>query len=570
MPPKSLILKLRVSPHHLEALSGSSSADKTDKSDKSDKKEKAEKPKKEKKEKKPAEPKEAKTPKPLKEKKPKKTKKDEATAPPVEALQTPAPAKAATPKPAGSGIKIKLNVNNLKSVSKEAPAQAPITPAPSKAAATASARTLTPAPAQAQTKGASPRPAQLASLPPLQTKLQETPTAGAASTATPQTIPKIRLKASFSEPPKTPIIKLKSNASRPTTTRRTVPIGYGYDSEASDREDDPAIEEQFILRMPPGEDAEFLRQEIEKKEFGKSTDVWFKFKDDRRAVVNIRGKMYSATLVDLPCIIESNKTIDKGKNIFKTADISQMLLVGDRLIFEDQALSNAVPSSLTNYPHGITPPMHWARRRRFRKRVVNRNMDKVEEAVDKLLALDAEAAEASYELLTEAELAKKDSAGDGKGDGDYEIGDEDADGEVYMEYEDDEGEDEEDAGHEELNLMDFENQLAEAMMLDDEPAPPPATNGRQAAREITSDEDEDDDDDDDDEDDGDGMDIDPGTSAEKIQLMEEIADIERLIATKTKEKEGVANQIVRQRIQNIIDGLSADLELKKASLEQMA
>ncbi|KAK6504228.1 hypothetical protein TWF506_002434 [Arthrobotrys conoides] len=483
----------------------------------------------------------------------------------------------ATPKPAGSGIKIKFNVNTLKNAAKEsATAAVPQTPSTSKAAAALTAQAITPAPITAPTT--SSRPAGLSNLPPLQTKVG-TPISALPSTGTPS-VPRIRLKASFpgiksatvdspkAQTPKTPIIKLKSNASRPTTTRRAVPIGYGYDSEAEDREEDPAIEEQFILRMPPGEDCDYLRSEIEKKEFGKSSDVWFKFKDDRRAVVSIRGRLYSATLVDLPGIIESNKTIDKGKNVFKTADISQMLLVGDRLIFEDQALSNTVPNSLVNYPHGITAPMHWARRRRFRKRAVNRNMDKVEEAVEKLLAADAECEGAEYELLTEADLTREADEKAGRNMMKYEMGEEDADGEVDMTYEDEdgEGEEEEDDEHA-LDLMDFEGELT-AMMDDTEHAQPDT---KHAPAPISSDEDEDDDDDEEEEDnDGDGMDLDPGMSAEKLQLKEEMADLERAITVKTRERDGAHNQIVRQRIQNVIDGLKAELELKKSSLEETA
>ncbi|KAK6336329.1 hypothetical protein TWF696_001890 [Orbilia brochopaga] len=566
---KSRVVKLRISPHRLQAIIDSPPPPPPTKT--------ADKPKKEKKEKKPPAPKEPKPPKPPKE--PKKSKKQQQaesasssqSQPPP---QTPAAAPpTATPKP--SGIKIKLNVNSLKNRQQES--AAPATPGTARAVATLSSQALTPAPTQAPQISSS-RPSQLSNLPPIQTKVvrDSVPATKDPITGT-SSLPKIRIKASFTQPKpapdgtvKTPIIKLKSSASRPVAVKRSVPIGCGYDSEASDREEDPAIEEQFILRMPPGEDCEYLRSEIEKKDFGKSTDVWFKFKDDRRAIVSVRGRMYSATLVDLPCIIESNKTIDKGKNIFKTADISQMLLVGDRLILEDQVLSNAIPSSLTNYPHGITPPLHWARRRRFRKRVVNRNMDKVEEAVEKLLAADQEADGVDVELLTEADLAREAAAAtsgaDANGKAGYtSLGEEDAEGEDDMEYEDEDGEGEE---HEEMDLMDFQDQLAEAMMLDDDHEPAPAkANGQakaQAPAAVSSDEDEDDDDDD--EEDGDAMDVDSGLSTEKLQLKEEISDLERIVALKIKERDDVPNRIIKERLQKVIDGLNAELELKRRSL----
>jgi TATA-binding protein-associated factor Taf7 len=49
-----------------------------------------------------------------------------------------------------------------------------------------------------------------------------------------------------------------------------------------------------------------------------------KFSDSRRALFHIGNNLYSAKLVDLPCIIESQKTLD-GKQMFKVADICQVL-----------------------------------------------------------------------------------------------------------------------------------------------------------------------------------------------------------------------------------------------------
>ena len=47
--------------------------------------------------------------------------------------------------------------------------------------------------------------------------------------------------------------------------------------------------------------------------------------DSRRAVFHIGNKTYSSKLVDLPCIIESQKTLD-NKQMFKVADICQVCL----------------------------------------------------------------------------------------------------------------------------------------------------------------------------------------------------------------------------------------------------
>lgn len=113
-----------------------------------------------------------------------------------------------------------------------------------------------------------------------------------------------------------------------------------YDRELDSDDEDLVFEEQFILRMPPGEDCEKLRKMVTSREF--TNDVWFKFKgahtmyhpsdisspliryaDSRRAVFHIGNNLYSAKLVDLPCIIESQKTLD-NKQMFKVADICQV------------------------------------------------------------------------------------------------------------------------------------------------------------------------------------------------------------------------------------------------------
>lgn len=111
-----------------------------------------------------------------------------------------------------------------------------------------------------------------------------------------------------------------------------------YDRELDSDDEDLTFEEHFILRMPPGEDCEKLRKMVAAREA--SNDVWFKFKgtlhsstnnvllfdstqDSRRAVFHIGNSLYSAKLVDLPAIIESQKTLD-NKQMFKVADICQV------------------------------------------------------------------------------------------------------------------------------------------------------------------------------------------------------------------------------------------------------
>ena len=126
-------------------------------------------------------------------------------------------------------------------------------------------------------------------------------------------------------------------------TRKTSFLGE-YDRELDENPDDPlAFEEQFILRAPrevaDGKDG--LRELIKGK--GKGLNgIEFKFLgtscvgrgvsefapdasmiDSRRAAFKVNGVTYSSKLVDLPCIVESQKTHD-SRHLFKVADISQV------------------------------------------------------------------------------------------------------------------------------------------------------------------------------------------------------------------------------------------------------
>ncbi len=51
-----------------------------------------------------------------------------------------------------------------------------------------------------------------------------------------------------------------------------------YDRELDSDDEDLVFEEQFILRMPPGEDCEKLKKMVATREIG--NDVWFKFKGE--------------------------------------------------------------------------------------------------------------------------------------------------------------------------------------------------------------------------------------------------------------------------------------------------
>ncbi|KAF8201553.1 TAFII55 protein conserved region-domain-containing protein [Pholiota molesta] len=327
-----------------------------------------------------------------------------------------------------------------------------------------------------------------------------------------------------------------------------------YDRELDSDDEDLAFEEQFILRMPPGEDCEKLRKAVASREVG--NDVWFKFKDSRRAIFHIGNNTYSAKLVDLPCVIESQKTVD-NKQMFKVADICQMLVVDKKVQSEDQVMKEkGFNIDEFIWPHGITPPLHHVRKRRFRKRVNRRTIESVEQEVERLLDEDSLASEVKYDILenvnpdlSDSELIEHEAPldaptpaisdlGDGQTPGDLEEGDE---GEESEEHEDEEGEgdiDEELAA--ELDLA-LENEDEEGDGDDED--------------EESEEEDSEDEDDED-------------TQAKKL-LSEEIRDLEAAVSKKRNEIASSANPLIRKRFEDALKKLTADLEMKTSQRDEL-
>ncbi|KAI9819618.1 MAG: hypothetical protein M1827_007068 [Pycnora praestabilis] len=399
-------------------------------------------------------------------------------------------------------------------------------------------------------------------------------------------VPKPKKLKLTNRTPITPIIRLKGKGKVPQRA-----LGSGYDSEASDREADPAIEEQFILRMAPGDDCDYLRRAIEEKKIGVplregGADVRMKFlnKDGRRAVVTIRQRHYAATMVDLPCVVEGMKSWDK-RGWWKSADICQMLLViglvPNEQAAHDVPLPPQIDSKTFQYPHGLTPPMHHVRKRRFRKRISNKTIEAVEEEVERLLQADLDCMPGTSEYTLddnegqERETSMSQSEGDGAGyalEGSY-YGDQDAegemDGEAYLE--------EVDAEEGEGLEADLEMAMMEAEGNDDLPAadraaavgtaevalngfaPTPASVATGDSAEESSDAD--------DEDGADEIDEDLlERQQDLLRQKEEIADLEAAIQSQTTELEKLTNPILRQKLVKKIQSLRSDLELKRGAV----
>jgi transcription initiation factor TFIID subunit 7 len=367
------------------------------------------------------------------------------------------------------------------------------------------------------------------------------------------------------------------------------PLGEGYDSEAEDREVDPVIEEQFLFRMMPGEHLEYLRKAVQEKKIGVSklqggADVQLKWLDDdgRRAMITILGQPFAAILLDLPTITEGMKTWDK-KSMVKSSDICQILLVFAKVQSEEEAKTALPPKAVEHghrWPHGITPPMHDARNRRFRKRLSKVEIKNKEAEVDRLLTSDREAVSVRTEWI---DSKQDDAAGEEMEEEEYE---EDAEGEVDDYFGD--------ADMEQQLEEDFDDAALEAEFLDaaetpmdfatpaiaagaitpvtaaNTATPAPQTEGEEDEDEEAdgADEEESDEDDEDaDEDGNDGGDED--RHDEVAGVRNEIADLKKQLKMYEQQLAASSMPILRKRIEGNIKNVKSEILLKMSSIGEV-
>ncbi|KAK3394372.1 TAFII55 protein conserved region-domain-containing protein [Podospora didyma] len=390
------------------------------------------------------------------------------------------------------------------------------------------------------------------------------------------------------------LVKVKRSGAIPQRT-----LGEGYDSEASDREPDPVDERQFILRLMPGDDCDALRKAINERRVGihKSAggfDMQMKFLEEsgRRMLVTIQGQPYAAILLDLPTITETMKTWDK-KNMVKSADVCQMALVFAKVSSEEEARTVPLPKAVEHghrWPHGITPPMHDARNRRFRKRLSKLQIQNKEAEVERLMAADEKAKSSRYEYLVEDSKMN----GDGFAEGDEDEGaDADGDGEAD-DYFGDAGVEEE---YDE-NLYDEEALEAAFFQTDTDPLETPveqpkdlatpavegvdaitpitANTGTPAAQteesgaeadganEEESEEDEEDEGDDGEMDDDDDDDDDRHDNVAGIRA--QITDLRKRLAGFQSQLAGAVGKIMRNRLEANIKNIRSEITLKLSAI----
>lgn len=204
--------------------------------------------------------------------------------------------------------------------------------------------------------------------------------------------------------------------------------GEGYDSEAPDVEDDPLVEQGIAVRFIKDTNLDFVSGAVERGDLSALNIKWI---TRDKAVVNVNLTLYLARLIDLPTITEIYKTLDK-KNIFKTIDISQILLILRKInpkqlnmetdfeVPEEHtythplyslSVNSEIKPTKTVFRHGLSASLEDVYRR-FRPRKTNhRLMTDIQLRVDDLIRRDTDAEESHYEYVNPKKQTHKFSDG---------------------------------------------------------------------------------------------------------------------------------------------------------------
>ena len=111
----------------------------------------------------------------------------------------------------------------------------------------------------------------------------------------------------------------------------------------------PILEEQIIIRFPP-DIAQNLNGKMDDNNF---TDFEITFTDKHHAQIKIDDEILQGTLLNLPTIVETHRTVD-GSHLFKSADIGEILIVYRPT--KTDPLANDIIKEEMLYKNGITPP----------------------------------------------------------------------------------------------------------------------------------------------------------------------------------------------------------------------
>ncbi|KAH6588824.1 hypothetical protein BASA50_010467 [Batrachochytrium salamandrivorans] len=411
------------------------------------------------------------------------------------------------------------------------------------------------------------------------------------------------------------------------TTTTNAASALPHKPTAASKEDEALseapIEDHLILRVPASL-APRLRLHVQKRDLP-PTALSLRFSDARKGEATFIGIASTATagsntgsntgsnagstiqktdqaplvlpmqLVDLPCIIESLKTID-NKQFYKVADVAQMIVVSDPV---DPTAANTTTTSSSrsrasadgSWPDGLTPPMADVRRRRFRKRISKKAIEDVEQEIERLLLADADAVDVKYDVHDRRD-------GDGSTIGGGSVGDA-LDGSEMADLMDKDGDSASmieknshagdasrggaggsglagDADDGDDQDSDLAAEIQEALDAEDD------ANSQDGDDDKESEDDDEEEDDDNDAqgDDGDNESEDGGPEdvegddredahlkKQANLLQHEIQDLERKLVEKNAQASSQVNPIMRKRFEEIVGKLTSELDIKRQQLE---
>lgn len=370
--------------------------------------------------------------------------------------------------------------------------------------------------------------------------------------------------------------------------------GEGYDSETPDMEDDPLIENGIVIRFLDDMNLDLVHNAVDSNDLSGINIKWMT-KD--KALVNLKGNVYAARLVDLPTVSEVFKTVDK-KNIFKILDLCQMLLVLRPVLPNEFNINSdfEVPKDLT-YRHplydfspdgeiretrpvmkdGLIQPFENVFRR-FKPRKINHKvMDDIEARVDEMIKLDNEAEESHFEILDPSQVQNnysRFSPSPPPTTNTYQtdIISEDFIGGTEEEEEEDVDLEEELAKALETNVGIIEGENGDIIVEGETPVGDEDDEDEEDEDgQAENDEDEDDDDDDeDDEEEDEEDDVGHGHGKQHFRMLEEeIQDLEKAVEVHRKGLDNATHKMMKMKFQNSYNTLKASLDSKKRELARL-
>ncbi|KAM9908393.1 hypothetical protein OXX79_000402 [Metschnikowia pulcherrima] len=336
--------------------------------------------------------------------------------------------------------------------------------------------------------------------------------------------------------------------------------GEGYDSEAPDVEDDPLIEQAIAVRFVNDANLDFLHSAADTGDFSNVNIKWI---TRDKAVINVNSTLYSARLIDLPTLTELYKTVDK-KNIFKTIDVSQILLVlrtinpknlnmeADFEVPEEYtythplyklSVNKEIRPSKTAYKHGLSNSFEDVYRRFRPKKVNHRLMTDIESRVDEIVRRDNEAQESHYDTNAEIEGEDDQMALDLEADLDIALEQELADA-----------------------LDSTSNNTAATVLMKSEYDNDDDENAVLGANDDDENDDDEDDEDDDEDDEDDEAKADK-SRAKKLE--EEITDLQNAAEKQKVLLATASHKMMRMKFQSAYNSLKAQFDSKKRELAKI-